>query len=81
LFKGYCAECHTLKAAGATGHFGPNLDTMKPTYAQVVRQIETGGKQGAGLPPTARLTFGPGIHTFSASDIDGIAAFVVSSTR
>jgi len=81
LFTGYCAECHTLKAARSTGHFGPNLDTMRPTYAQVVHQIVTGGTQGAGLPPTARLTFGPGIHTFSSADIHDIAAFVFLSTH
>lgn len=81
LFKGYCSECHTLKATEATGRFGPNLDNMKPSYAQVVTQVETGGTGGAGLPPTARLTFGPGIHTFTASDIRDLAAFVVVSTH
>jgi mono/diheme cytochrome c family protein len=81
LFKGYCAECHTLRAAGASGRFGPNLDNMQPSYALVANQIETGGTGGAGLPPTARLTFGPGIHTFTTSDIHDIAAFVVLSTH
>lgn len=81
LFKGYCAECHTLRAAGSTGRFGPNLDNMQPSYALVVNQIETGGTGGAGLPPTARLTFGPGIHTFAPSDIRDIAAFVFLSTH
>ena len=81
LFKGYCSECHTLRAAAATGHFGPDLDNMRPSYARVVHQIETGGNQGAGLPPTARLTFGPGIHTFTSSDIHDIAAFVFLSTH
>jgi mono/diheme cytochrome c family protein len=81
LFKGYCTECHALRAVGSTARFGPNLDIMKPTYAMVVRQIVTGGTQGAGLPPTVRLTFGPGIHTFSKSDIHAIAAFVYLSTH
>ena len=81
LFGGYCAECHTLAAARAVGHFGPNLDDMKPSYARVVLQIETGGTQGAGLPPAAKLTFGPGIHTFSNADIHDIAAFVFRSTH
>ena len=81
LFTGYCSECHTLKAAGSTGRFGPNLDNMKPSYARVVTQIVTGGTGGAGLPPTARLTFGPGIHTFTNSDIHDIAAFVFHSTH
>jgi mono/diheme cytochrome c family protein len=81
LFKGYCSECHTLKAAGSTARYGPNLDNMKPSYARVIHQIETGGTQGAGLPPTVHLTFGPGIHTFTNSDIEAIAAFVFRSTR
>jgi mono/diheme cytochrome c family protein len=38
-----CSSCHTLKAAGATGHVGPNLDTVKPTEAQVARQVTNGG--------------------------------------
>jgi mono/diheme cytochrome c family protein len=81
LFKGYCASCHILKAVGSTARFGPNLDILKPSYAQVVHQIETGGTGGAGLPATARLTFGPGIHEFTTLDIHDIAAFVVLSTR
>ncbi len=81
LFKGYCASCHTLKAARSTARFGPNLDNMKPSYAQVIYQVTTGGTSGAGLPPTARLTFGPGIHTFTKSDIRDIAAFVYLSTH
>jgi mono/diheme cytochrome c family protein len=81
LFKGYCSSCHTLKAAGSTARFGPNLDNMKPSYAQVIHQVTTGGTGGAGLPATARLTFGPGIHTFTKSDIRDIAAFVYFSTH
>jgi mono/diheme cytochrome c family protein len=81
LFEGYCVECHALKAVGSTARLGPDLDIMKPTYAMVVHRIVTGGTQGAGLPPTARLTFGPGIHEFAKSDILDIAAFVYLSTN
>lgn len=42
-----CASCHTLKAAGASGHVGPNLDTLKPDAATVARQMTTGG---GGMP-------------------------------
>jgi mono/diheme cytochrome c family protein len=80
LFRGYCSNCHTLRAAGATGHLGPDLDKLKPSYAQVVTQLITGGTGGAGLPP-ADLTFGPGIHTFTESDMRDIAAFVFISTH
>lgn len=80
LFRVYCSNCHTLKAAGARGHLGPNLDKLKPSYAQVVTQLITGGTGGAGLPPSD-LTFGPGIHEFTASDMHDIAAFVFISTH
>jgi mono/diheme cytochrome c family protein len=78
FFKGYCSGCHTLKAVGATGRLGPNLDKLKPSYARVVRQVTTGGTGGRGMPPSM-LTFGPG--TFTASDIRDIAAFVFISTH
>jgi mono/diheme cytochrome c family protein len=80
LFKGYCSGCHTLRAAGATGRHGPNLDRLKPSYARVITQLETGGTQGAGLPRSL-LTFGPGIHTFTKRDERDIAAFVFWSTH
>ena len=35
-----CAGCHTLKAAGATGNVGPNLDALKPPEPTVKHQVE-----------------------------------------
>jgi cbb3-type cytochrome c oxidase subunit III len=45
IFSTNCASCHTLKAAGATGTVGPNLDSLAPqlTLAIVKRQVENGG--------------------------------------
>src|SRR4051794_28479506 len=43
-----CGGCHTMKAAGATGTVGPDLDTLKPDQPTVVHQVEHGG--GA-MPP------------------------------
>ena len=43
IFQSECAGCHTLKAAGATGTVGPNLDQLKPAQARVVRQVTNGG--------------------------------------
>ena len=43
IFQSECASCHTLKAAGATGTVGPNLDQLKPAQARVVRQVTNGG--------------------------------------
>lgn len=38
-----CASCHTLKAAGANGHIGPDLDKLRPNAARVDEQITNGG--------------------------------------
>jgi cbb3-type cytochrome c oxidase subunit III len=43
IFQSECASCHTLKAAGATGTVGPNLDQLKPAQAIVERQVTNGG--------------------------------------
>jgi mono/diheme cytochrome c family protein len=43
-----CGGCHTLKAAGATGNVGPNLDQLKPAEPIVERQVTNGG---AAMPP------------------------------
>ncbi|HEV7639506.1 MAG TPA: c-type cytochrome [Gaiellaceae bacterium] len=63
-----CAGCHTLKAAGATGNVGPNLDTAKPTEAKVEHQVTVGG--GAMPAFKGRLT---------PAEIKAVAKFVASS--
>jgi cytochrome c553 len=42
-----CGNCHTLKAAGATGTTGPNLDELRPNEERVERQVRKGG---GGMP-------------------------------
>jgi mono/diheme cytochrome c family protein len=64
-----CASCHTLKAAGATGTIGPNLDDAKPDVKLV----------------TTRVTFGKGVMPsfkgqLSDQQIADVAAYVVKST-
>jgi mono/diheme cytochrome c family protein len=62
-----CGGCHTLKAAGATGNVGPNLDALKPTEPVVERQVTNGG---AGMPAfKGRLT---------PAEIKAVATFVSS---
>jgi mono/diheme cytochrome c family protein len=65
-----CSACHTLKAAGATGTLGPNLDQLKPPYDRVLHQVEVGG----GPMPAFK-------NTLSAKQIQDVAAFVVASTH
>jgi mono/diheme cytochrome c family protein len=38
-----CGSCHTLKAAGATGTIGPNLDQLRPSAATVAAIVRSGG--------------------------------------
>jgi mono/diheme cytochrome c family protein len=38
----FCGKCHTLKAAGAHGTLGPNLDLDKVSFVRVVSSIEEG---------------------------------------
>src|SRR4051812_49963007 len=49
VFTSNCKGCHTLKAAGATGSVGPNLDDVKPDKATVQRQGENGGGPNAAV--------------------------------
>ena len=62
-----CSTCHTLKAAGATGQIGPNLDVLRPGYAQVEAKVKNGG----GRMPAFR-------GRLSAQEIRDIAAFVAT---
>lgn len=63
-----CSGCHTLKAAGATGRVGPDLDRLRPTATQVARQVRRGGD---GMPSFR--------DRLSASEIDAVAAYVAES--
>jgi mono/diheme cytochrome c family protein len=63
-----CAQCHTLKAAGATGEVGPNLDSLRPSLAKVRSQVE----QGGGVMPSFKDNLTP-------AQIDAVANFVASS--
>jgi len=60
-----CGGCHVLKAAGASGQIGPNLDTLRPGFAAVRAQVENGG----GGMPSFRKTLSP-------AQIRDVAAFV-----
>ena len=68
IFSAECAGCHTLKAAGATGTVGPNLDQLAPAKALVVKQVTNGGQ----VMPAFK-------GTLSSAQIDAVASFVSSS--
>jgi cbb3-type cytochrome c oxidase subunit III len=68
IFASNCATCHTLKAAGATGTVGPNLDTLKPSESKVETQVTNGG----GVMPAFK-------STLTAAEIKAVATFVSSN--
>lgn len=68
VFESNCASCHTLKAADASGSFGPNLDDLKPDAATVQKQVENGG---GGMPAFK--------GQLSNAEIAAVAAYVAKS--
>ncbi len=68
IFSSQCSSCHTLKAAGASGTIGPNLDTLKPSLARVQRQVTNGGS----VMPAFK-------GKLTQAQIDAVAKFVFSS--
>jgi len=68
IFSANCASCHTLKAAGASGTIGPNLDDLKPPEPIVKHQVEVGG----GVMPAFKGTLTP-------EQIAAVAKYVATS--
>jgi cytochrome c6 len=66
LFAATCGSCHTLRAAGTSGHIGPNLDQLKPDEARVLAAIRNGGT-GQGIMPT---------NIYTGKQAQQVAAFV-----
>jgi cbb3-type cytochrome c oxidase subunit III len=60
-----CGGCHTLKAAGASGTVGPNLDDAKPSKELVIDRV-TNGK---GVMPSFK-------DSYSAEQIAAVADYV-----
>ena len=55
-FSQACQQCHTLKAANATGRVGPNLDVLRPPKELTVDAIIKGRAQGRGQMPSMLFT-------------------------
>lgn len=62
-----CGGCHTLADAGAHGSLGPNLDELRPAYAQVRQQVIAGG---GSMPSFAKQ--------LSPKQIRDVAAYVAA---
>jgi len=83
-----CGSCHTLKAAGATGTTGPDLDKL-PTFAQqagkplaaFVRQsiVDPNAYVQPGYPQNVMpQTFG---SSLSKQQLDGLVSYLVDSSQ
>jgi mono/diheme cytochrome c family protein len=64
-----CKTCHTLKAAGANGTVGPNLDQLQPSAALVTKQVKNGG----GGMPSFKGTLSPAQIRAVADYVAGVA--------
>ena len=85
VFTTTCAACHTLKAAGAVGTIGPNLDKVKPALieARIIKAISSGGasimtKAALAKYPTRMVAYKGALTT---TQINDCAAFVYKSTH
>ena len=63
-----CAACHSLKAAGAKGVVGPNLDELRPD----AQRIRTALAQGVGAMPAYA-------DQLTDAEITALVAFITSS--
>jgi mono/diheme cytochrome c family protein len=82
VFLSTCAACHTLKAAGAQGQIGPNLDKVKLTQAQLIKAITLGG---ASIMTKAQLAKYPTQMTpykyLGTKSIQNISRYIYESTK
>jgi mono/diheme cytochrome c family protein len=69
-FAQSCQQCHTLKAAHATGKVGPNLDSLRPPKALVLDAINKGRAAGRGQMPAL---------LFTGKDAEEVADFVAAT--
>ena len=81
-----CASCHTLKAAGATGKVGPDLDKL-PAYAkQAGKPLEDFVRESI-VDPNAYVQPGfpkgvmPPFATLPKDQLDALVAFLIASSK
>ena len=65
-----CAGCHTMKAAGAEGNVGPNLDTVDLTLESVIDMVT----HGLGVMPA----YGED-EILTPEEIEIVSTYVVNS--
>jgi mono/diheme cytochrome c family protein len=83
VFISTCSACHTLKAAGAVGQIGPNLDRVSLPEATIVKAITNGGSTVMTKAQVAKYStqMTPYKGVLSPAVINNIAAFIYTSTH
>src|SRR5436190_17032666 len=77
----FCADCHTMKAAGydvSHGNLGPNLDKLHAPYAVVKATVENGLPAALPLYPTQMVGFK---NVLTADQIADVSAYVYAGTH
>jgi len=81
-----CASCHTLKAAGATGTAGPDLDKL-PAYAEEAGKPLEGFTRESIVDPDAYVQQGypkslmPSFATLPKDQLDALVTFLIDSSK
>ena len=81
-----CSSCHTLKAAGATGKVGPDLDKLpdrRQAGGQAARRLHQGVDRGSERVRSARLPEGrdAAVRDAAADQLDALVQFLVQSSK
>ena len=77
----FCADCHTMKAAGydvAHGILGPNLDKLHPPYVVIKATVENGLPAALPLYPTQMVGFK---NVLTSQQIADVSAYVFAGTH
>jgi mono/diheme cytochrome c family protein len=77
----FCADCHTMRAAGydvSHGILGPNLDKLKAPYAVIKATVENGLPAALPLYPTQMVGFK---NVLTAKQIADVSAYVFAGTH
>ena len=77
----FCADCHTMRAAGyavSHGNLGPNLDKLHAPYAVIKATVENGLPAALPLYPTQMVGFK---NVLTAKEIEDVSAYVYAGTH
>lgn len=77
----FCADCHTMRAAGydvSHGILGPNLDKLHAPYVVIKATVENGLPAALPLYPTQMVGFK---NVLTAQQIADVSAYVFAGTH